>query len=69
MNNTKKLKEMQAERMKKYPPDRICFYSSDSSAAMDQTTFIAYEAGLAAMIEREVNYLDESRNGGRRWKE
>jgi hypothetical protein len=51
MNNTKKLKELQAERMKKYPPDRICFYSSDSSAAMDQTTFIAYEAGQLSMAQ------------------
>ena len=51
MNNTKKLKAMQAERMQKFPPDRICFYSSHSSAEMDQTTFIAYENGQLSMAQ------------------
>ena len=40
-----KISEEQARRKLHYPPDRICFYSSQSAATEDQSNMKAYVQG------------------------
>ena len=60
----KLIREEQAERWKKFPPDRICFAHSIESAHADMQCFRAYMAGQMPMrmlcaAVKQNNYLPE----------
>lgn len=64
MISIKKIVEKQKERAARFPKDRIPFYSSSSSAVMDQRIFTAYANGELTKrqaMERMAknNFLDE----------
>ena len=58
------LYEQQAERQKKFPKNRICFYSSDTSAQRYQSDMADYKRGYITLKMLCVrlaknNYLEE----------
>ena len=60
----KLIRDEQAERWKKFPPDRICFAHSMESANADMQCFRAYMAGqmpmtLLCLCIANNNYLPE----------